>query len=288
MKKSIKIILISVVSLVLVASISVGLYFGLRKRDSYKNPSTDKRASLGAWWWNDELGVDYLDFAKENKVTEIYYCSSKFNEETDLFIKEANKRKIRVYWLAGEYQWIDNNLKLFEKIDKFNEYQKNYKNTFSGIHFDIEPHQNPEFELKRNEILSNFVGLTYILKDKYPNTWIEYDIPFWFDEEVTLLNKTKKAYEHIIDNANRVTLMSYRDTAEAIFKISKDEIEYAKSVGKTINLGVETKSSEGDNVSFNEEGKQVMYAEINKLRELIPNNFGVSIHQIENWKNLKD
>ena len=111
-------------------------------------------------------------------------------------------------------------------------------------------------------------------------------MPFWLDDDVTLLGKTKRAYEHIIDNANRVTLMSYRDTAEAIFNVSKDEIEYAKLVGKILNLGVETKSSEGDNVSFQEEGKSVMYSEIEKLRNKIPSNFGVSIHQIATWKDL--
>ena len=288
MKKNIKIILISLFSLVLVVSVSLGLYFCLRKNDDYRNPNTDERKSLGVWWWNDELGTDYLDFAKENEVTEIYYCSDKFNEETDVFIKEANKRKIRVYWLAGEYQWIDNNSELFAQIDRFVEYQKNYKNTFSGIHLDIEPHQNPDFEFQRNEILANFVGLSYILKDKYPSIWIEYDLPFWLDDEITLLNKTKKAYEHIIDNASRVTLMSYRDDAQSIYDISKDEIEYAKSVNKTLNLGIETNSSEGDKVSFQEEGKQIMYNEIENLRKLIPSNFGISIHQIETWKDLKD
>ena len=288
MKKNIKVILILVILLFSVICVFFGIFLGLRKNDNYKNPNTDKRNSLGVWWWNDELGTDYLDFAKKNNVTEIYYCSSKFNEETDLFIQEANKRKIRVYWLAGEYEWIDNNSKLFDKIEKYIEYQNKYKNIFCGIHFDIEPHQNPDFEFRRSEILTDFVKLSYILKENYSSIWIEYDLPFWLDDEIIIFNKTKKAYEHIIDNAHRVTLMSYRDTSQSIFEISKDEIEYAKSVGKNLNLGVETKSSEGDKVSFQEEGKLVLYKEIENLRRLIPNNFGISIHHISTWKDLKD
>ena len=273
-------------SLILVVGVSLGLYFALRDKNDFRNPNTDKRKNLGVWWWNDELGSDYLDFAKNQGVTEIYYCSSEFGENTNNFIAEANKREMRVYWLAGEYSWIEYNKNLFTKIESYQKYQKEYENKFSGIHLDIEPHQNPAFESKREELLTEFVKLTYTLKDNYPEIWIEYDLPFWLDDDVTLLGKTKRAYEHIIDNANRVTLMSYRDTAEAIFNVSKDEIEYAKLVGKILNLGVETKSSEGDNVSFQEEGKSVMYSEIEKLRNKIPSNFGVSIHQIATWKDL--
>ena len=58
-------------------------------------------------------------------------------------------------------------------------------------------------------------------------------------------------------------------------------------MNKIINLGVATKSNEGDNVSFQEEGKEVMKQEIEKLRKIIPNNFGIAIHHIKSWFDLK-
>ena len=246
------------------------------------------KTNLGVWWWNDTLSVEYLDFAAKEGVTEIYYCSDNFDATTNEFIAKAKEYDIKVFWLSGEYQWIQDSTSLKQKLERYKEYQSNYKNKFSGIHLDIEPHQHPEFDTKRNELLTSFVKLVYNLKKESSKIWIEYDIPFWFDDEVELNGKTKPAYQHIMDNSNRVTIMSYRDTFEEIYSIAEEEIEYAKKINKTLNLGVETRSTEGDKVSFMEEGKKEMYNQILKLRQKLPNNFIVSIHQIKTWYELKD
>lgn len=243
--------------------------------------------SLGVWWWDTALTIDYLEFAKEEGVTEIYYCDSNFNNETREFIRQANARNIKVYWLAGEYQWLENADALYEKIEKFNQFQDFYSKTkFAGIHLDIEPHQHKDFDNRRLELIKNLINLSYNLKNSYPNISFDYDIPFWFDDEISYNEKTLPAYAHIINYSSRTFLMSYRDSAEKIYDVSKDEIEYAKKVNKQIFLGVETYSKEGDNVSFMEEGKIFMKNEIQKLRKMIPSNFGITIHQIKTWKEL--
>ena len=34
-----------------------------------------EKPPLGTWWWNKNLDIDeYLSFAKDNNVTEIYFC----------------------------------------------------------------------------------------------------------------------------------------------------------------------------------------------------------------------
>ena len=37
-----------------------------------------KEIPLGIWWWDDTLDDTYLNFARDNNVTEIYYCSDDF------------------------------------------------------------------------------------------------------------------------------------------------------------------------------------------------------------------
>ena len=32
---------------------------------------------FGVWWWNSSLGEEYLTFAKNNGINEIYYCVGK-------------------------------------------------------------------------------------------------------------------------------------------------------------------------------------------------------------------
>lgn len=254
---------------------------------SCKNTSAD---TLGVWWWNKDLNAEqYLSFAKNNGVTEIYFCDSSFGENTKSFITKANAKGIKVYWLAGEYQWLRDSSKLHAQLERYVSFQSsNADACFAGVHLDIEPHQDPNFKQDRKLLLTSLAALVRDLSKTYPSIKFDYDIPFWIDDEITLDGETMPAYAHIIKNADRVFMMSYRDTAKAIYDVSKDEIEYAKSIGKTLVLGVETYSTEGDSVSFAEEGKQYMYDEISKLRGELPKDFGVSIHQIKTWYDLKD
>ena len=242
---------------------------------------------LGVWWWNDSLDSKYLTFARDNGVSEIYYCSDDFNEDVSSFIGKANEMGMKVYYLAGEYEWLTDSSNLYSKINSYIIYQNNY-NKFSGIHLDIEPHQDPTFDDNREELITSLIELASDLKKEYTDITFDYDLPFWLEDEIEFNGVRKEAYKHMIDIANRVFLMSYRDSSEKIYDISKEEIEYAKSVNKVLFLGVETKSDEGDNVSFQEEGKEYLYEQLFNLHQTLPSNFGLSIHQIKTWYELKE
>lgn len=252
------------------------------------SPSTD--GMIGVWWWNKNLDADvYLDFAEDNSVAEIYYCDSSFDGGTVNFIKNANARNIKVYWLAGEYQWLRDSSALYGKIENYIAFQTNNINCrFEGIHLDIEPHQDPLFSAERALLLERLVLLVNKLHVDFPGIKFDYDIPFWLNDEITFNGETLPAYAHIIKGADRTFVMSYRDSAEAVYNAAKDEVEFGKSIGKTVVCSVETYSKEGDEVSFMEEGKKYMYGEIEKLRMFIPENSVVAIHQIKTWYDLKD
>lgn len=255
-----------------------------------KNLEKNKESTFGVWWWDDELDTEqYLSFAIYNDINEIYYCTGNFDENTKNFISKANSRDMDVYWLVGEYTWLDNPNNLLSNIEKYLTYQSLYSDSqFKGIHLDIEPHQNPNFAANRDQLIYNLIDLAYTLKDRYPTIKFDYDLPFWLEDEITFNNFAKPAYEHMIDIANRVFIMSYRDTASSILNIAKEEIFYANKQNKQLVLCVETYSTEGDNVSFFEEGKQIMEKEINKLKQEIPKSFGISIHHIKTWYDLKE
>lgn len=242
----------------------------------------------GVWWWDDSLEDKYFDFVKDNEINEIYYCNDDFDDNTSNFIGKAKENNIRVYWLAGEYKWLNDPSNLYEKIDQYIEYQDSHSNKFWGIHLDIEPHQDPNFDNDRDILITRLIELASELKVKYPNIKFDYDIPFWLDDEIIFNEVKKNAYKHMIDIANRIFIMSYRDTSEEIYEVSKDEIEYAHSEGKVLVLGVETKSNESDKVSFEEEGKEYMYGEIYDLWNKLPSGFGITIHHVKSWYDLKD
>lgn len=234
------------------------------------------------WWWNDSLSAEYLDFAYSNGVNTIYYCSSKFNDETNTFIEKANNYDMDVYFLTGDYSWIENRTGLNNLINKFEEYQLTYSNKFKGIHLDIEPHQHPEFRQRRAELIGYLIDIACDLSVKEYD--IQYDIPFWLDDNITRNNIEKKAHEWMIDYADNVTIMSYRDSKSAILDVAKDEYNYAASINKNIMVSVETYSLEGDFVSFYEEGKEYMISVINDIYDdEISGINGIAIHHIQRW-----
>lgn len=246
----------------------------------------EDRKVKAVWWWNDSLSDEYLEFANVNGINTIYYCSSKFNDETSSFIAKANAYNMDVYLLSGDYSWIENRTGLNNLLTRFEEYQIKYDNKFKGVHLDIEPHQHSEFNNKRVALIAGLIDIVEDLSIK--DYAVEYDIPFWLDDEITRDGITKEAYKWIIDYADNITIMSYRDTKEAILDVAKDEYQYADSIDKGIMVSVETYSTEADFVSFYEEGKEIMIGIVNDIyqSEILGVN-GIAIHHIQKWYEME-
>lgn len=294
-EKTNKILITVLICCVIFIIAFIFIIFGLKNNKISNNSGENKnneavasKRPFGVWWWDSDLDIEnYLNFAQENGINEIYYCDSLLDENVSNFITEANKRGIDVFLLAGEKEWLLDRTKLENLIEKYTAFQSQNENIqFKGLHLDIEPHQFDDFDEKRQDYIFKLIELADYLKTTYANISFDYDIPFWFDDEIEYKNETKSAYKHMIDIADRVFVMSYRDTAEKIYEVGKDEVQYAQNLEKRLFLCVETKSSEGDKVSFMEEGKEYMNQELMKLKELIPSNFGISIHQIKTWFDL--
>ena len=238
----------------------------------------------GVWWWDYSLDETYLDFAIDNKINEIYFCDENFNNLQ--IVQLMNKNNIDVYWLIGEKEWIldfDGVTNIIEK------YVNHSGGLYSGIQLDVEPHQFDDFEQNRTTYIYNLIDMAHYLKQIFPTIKFDYCIAFWLDDEITYGGVTKPAYKHMIDVANRVILMSYRDSATGMIDVAKEEIEYAKATGKSLVLGAETsKSDEDDVVTYFEEGKRYMQEQLKIVENTLPKNFGISIHHVATWKQLKD
>lgn len=244
--------------------------------------------TVGVWWWDNSLGKQYLDFAYKNGVDEIYYCDSSLDADTAEFIRLANSKNMKVYALLGEKEWIIDKSSLDEFINDYKEYQQeNLDAKFDGIHLDVEPHQYEDFNEKSEEYLSKYLSFVYSVVEENDDIHFDFDIPAWYDDEIEFNGQTKAVFKHVIDVANRVFVMSYRDNASKIVNFAQDELDYAKEQNKTIFLSVEMNSDEGDKVSFKEESKQILKEELENLNKYLNQDFGISIHHIKTWYNLK-
>ena len=296
-------IIISIISVVVVVILIIMILF---LTGVFEKKEENVEFSKGVWWWSvTEEDEVYLDFAKQNQVNEIYYCNSDFDENVDSFIEKANARGIDVYFLCGEYQWIDDKTSFDEVMQQYLEFQSNYDNNFSGVHLDVEPHQHPQWKAEdslENKLLliERYIGFVEDVTtcEDYENVQFDFDIPFWYDDYVvSYKGQTQEAYKFVIDFADRVFVMSYRDEADRILSSAIDEMKYSNEVNKKIFLSVETsdQSAEDENISFFEEGKLFMNGELEKLKTLIAEEFGnvykgygFSIHHMRSWYELKD
>ncbi len=266
--------------LVVALALGVGLSFGLKKDEL---PSFAD--IVGVWCWDENINYKYIDFACQNGVDEIYLDASLTSENK--IISYANDKGMDVYWLYGNKECVVDFDILVRAIDKFVIYNDTYDCKFKGVHLDIEPHQFDDFDERREYYITRLVELIDYINREYRSLDITWDIPFWIDDAIEFSGVSKEAYKHIIDLADGVVFMTYRDSAEDIYKLAKDELDYAKSTGKIIFLSVETNDvDEAEKVTFFEEGASYMYEQLEKLKTLIDVPYGLCIHHLESWYDL--
>lgn len=233
-----------------------------------------------------------MEFLRANGVNEIFFCVDKRMTFDDLvtFVRFAKSRGMRVSWLSGDVSWFEPDCLGFDELYKrFIGYQRKAPADakFEALHLDVEPHQNAKLTKERKwQLYADFVlrAAAHVHRD---GEKIEWDIPFWLDDiRVAYRERTDAPLlEVVMDNSDGVTLMSYRDTAEAIIASGKTELEMSRTRNCRVIFGAETgKTSEGDFVSFYEEGKVVLTQELAKIRA---KGIGVAIHHLGSWEQLK-
>jgi len=254
-------------------------------------------AVLGAWWWYVELDEQnrHLDFAEQQGVTEIYYYTTFFGNNTGTFIEKARRRGMKVYLLFDDYRYIWNRRSFTRMMNRYLTYQKKAPENrkFSGLHLDIEPHQNPKFGENYQTFLQDYVDWAVwvcsdyrtAINDLAPGSTIDFDLATWHYIDVIYRGKETKLYEAIIAEADRAFVMAYRDSAAESYELAKPELDFAKSIHKQIVLGVETGRLEKDpHISYYGKGRYYFYEQLYELNGLADYvNCGLSIHHISSW-----
>ncbi|GFR34594.1 hypothetical protein [Thermobrachium celere] len=263
---------------------------------------TTYKVPYGTWLWDTskivQIPDDVIKFLNKNGFNEVYVqIDQSLNySHYSYFIKNANKFGIKVYALEGNPNWTLKSKRV--QLDKFLNWVVKYNNSkandekFYGIHLDSEPYLLDLWNINRNQAVLEYMDyISYIKNFAVKNKLnISVDMPFWFDE-ILLLNKGMSLAEYVISKVDSVNIMAYRDRAESIIEIVKNEIDYAKKYNKKIMISVETgNTSEGDYVTFYQEGLNYMWSEINRVNDYYRNkynNFGFAVHYLENIMMMK-
>ncbi|MET3292951.1 UNVERIFIED_CONTAM: hypothetical protein ABID98_005648 [Brevibacillus sp. OAP136] len=260
------------------------------------------------WLWQSQLissePEQIIAFAKEHGVTLLYvnFSPTRKAAEYQAFIKKATASGIAVHALGGERSWglEQNRPRLLAWVDLVLAYNAGVskEERFTGIHLDIEPYLLPEWKTKQSDVIGQWMGniKAYTAKvRKTPALEIGCDIPFWLDS-IALPNDAAASFgKWLIAQHDHTAVMAYRDRAvgsNSISALSAQELAFADELGKRIFVAVEAKKSgEGNFVSFAEEGKTYMNAQLAKLSLLLsehPSFAGNAVHSYEYWKTMKE
>lgn len=271
-------------------------------------PSSHTAPLLGTYIWHAEAAIEEADeivsFAKQEGLNLLYVrldLEQPFSVYRELVGKAADAG-IEVHAMGGHPLWALDSHR--ERMLRLVRYVKSYnsraepREQFRGIHLDIEPYvlpvwrQDPELVLRQwRDNIRAFVAETK--RDSSLQT--SSDLAVWLDRYDVPGEPGTSFSKWMIAQHDHITLMAFRDRAEGpggIAAISQDELRFAGELGKEILIAVEMKqSSEGDYVSFHEEGKAEMRRQLGMLPRLLadhPSYKGNVVHAYEYWKEAKE
>lgn len=275
----------------------------------YSNDSGNgsvKDKVLGTWLWSTssiekKTSRDTLfSFMEKEKVNTLYLqISRKINKKSyQSFIEQASLRGIAVYALDGAPSWASLEGETYRRqfFDWLQDYQRSSppEQQFQGIQLDVEPYLDKGWKedyqntVKRYQDLmaasyydAQSLGLTFTVA-----------VPFWYDHR-TYTNSYGDGHlaEWVIQNSDEIVMMAYRDQAQQIYPLVEQELGWADQYNKKVTIAVETgNSTEGEKVTFFEEGKAYMEDQLQQIKSQYAQSSsfnGLAIHSLKTWMQMK-
>lgn len=275
---------------------------GYANEAAVDSPSHGK--TFGTWFWRTAMiqthPNEVLSFLGDKQVNELYLqISQKIPVEAyQSFIEQAATRNIKVYALDGAPDWASAEGEKYRS--RFFDWVQTYQGLskpeqqFKGIHLDVEPYLYSGWKEDYQNTVSRFqdVVVRSYADAHQLNLKLILAVPFWYDNR-QYANRYGEGNlgRWVIQNTDQIAIMAYRDQAAEIIKLAEQEMVWAHELNKQVIIGAETKpSSEGDKITFYEEGSAVMYDQLEKVYahyEPMASFNGFSIHSLERWMELK-
>ncbi|MCC6579460.1 MAG: hypothetical protein IT440_03405 [Phycisphaeraceae bacterium] len=258
----------------------LGAYVQLASIANAAEPVSPAKPIFGMWVWKSQYITDpvqrkeMLDFSVEHGfnllLMQIHlepgsYKAGKpviqYPRELTALVSEAADRNIAVEALYGEPDGAEpaqqpGMYALVDAILALNRQMPEGKR-FTGIHLDIEPYVMPSWKAgeNRESAMRNLLTVLTEVRRRIAAggmaMTLAQDIPFWYNSKTTpdysciiTWNGTEKNFhQHIQDITDYVGIMSYRQRGvgdNSAVSVSKEELEYARGIGKTVCIGLET------------------------------------------------
>lgn len=288
-----------------------------------QTPSTPPaQAPRAIWMWEadsyamlqkPQVAQAHIRFLKAKGVRTLYLYADAFEGHNLLLaqpqlyatlIAQLHAADMQVYALLGSWHlhtqryvlpaYRSEALAMFQRVLDYNA-KASEAARFDGVNLDIEPHILDEWDTQRTALLTQFIDLShaFMALKRRANATLQVGpaIPFWWDGlTVTWGGVHKPTSEHVQDIYDYVALMDYRDRAEGpdgILSHASDELAYAKKVGKTVWIGIETSPNEIRKVSFDHLREPDMERELGKVQRALAGDTrfgGFVLHHFDSYQ----
>jgi len=243
------------------------------------------RGVQGLWVWREssintpQARQELLNFAREHgfnrllvqihRVRETDRMAIRLPSELSDLLARASEMGIAIEALDGanDMAFASNHERTLKQLDILLEFNRSLPEgkRFVGMHYDIEPYTSQrwkESDASRQEVMVELLEFYQKARQKLDadgtGMLLSADIPAWYDRGdrhiVTFNGQTKNLHMHIQDVCDYIGIMSYRRHAlgrNSVLELVKDEMDYGRSIGKTVMPALETiELKEDQQISF--------------------------------------
>jgi hypothetical protein len=240
-------------------------------------PAAARGDDRAVWIWNEPGTLDVDTIAAEG-FNQIYlWAPTGFSGDPafSAFVDRAHSIGLDVFAVGGDPAWAAD-------PGAWRTWAREVERSgaWDGAVLDVEPYLHPDWNTNRHDLLrSYFRGMR--AADRQLSIPMHVAVPFWFDE---IPYKRSTALAKVLKQADGIVVLAYRDHAEGvdgILQLSSEEIAAAQARGRSVVIGVETGHVSLDKVTFAEEGRSVLDAELAIVRSALASSSsftGTSVH----------
>lgn len=261
-------------------------------------PSTPVKQDKATWLWDASIisneSEEILDFSGKEGVTTIFLQIQEAVPAEDYrrFIRSAHEANIEVHALGGEPNWAyaeqrEEGEKLLSWLDDYN-MASTPEERFQGIQLDVEPYVLRRWEREQEKVVEEWSGNmeSWVQEARRQELGISAAVPFWLDS-VPGPRDSDSFSRWILEQTDGVAVMSYRDDGEKMYELSREELEQADELGKSVWIGMElVDTEEGEHLTFHGKSEKVMKDEAERAAKLGTEHksfAGLAVHHYQEW-----
>ena len=258
----------------------------------------DLKQDKATWLWDASLirheTEQILDFSREEGITTIFLQIQEEvrAEEYRRFIRTAGQYQIKVHALDGQPEWAyseqrEEGLKLLAWLEEYN-FSARPEERFSGIQLDVEPYVLRRWEQEQESVVREWSGNMEEWSREARRQGLSFSaaVPFWLDS-IPGPEGEANFCGWILEHTDAIAVMSYRDDGQKMYELSREELEMADKLGKSVWIGMEVASTEeGEHLTFHNKTGEEVKQEAKRAASLGAEHAsfaGLAVHHYEAW-----